>query len=92
MGPVRMLATTEFEPTSTGTRIHMRFAAPKAAKERAIVEQMAPFLDEVMRTSAARLAEQLDEELERRDRDAPEEPDLPRPRPKGVLAALPPGA
>jgi hypothetical protein len=90
-GPIHMLATTEFEPLPDGTRIHTRFAAPKAARERAIGEQMAAQFDELLRTSGARLAEALQAEVERREReDAIAEPDLPRPRPDGWLAgALP---
>ena len=34
MGPVRFVATTEFEPTPGGTILHQRFAAPMTPKER----------------------------------------------------------
>jgi hypothetical protein len=88
MGPVRFLATTEFEPTSDGTILHQRFAAPRTAKERAIMEQLSAWLDDVMRTSTARLAQQLEEELERRRSEATDEPELPRARPDGPLAGL----
>jgi hypothetical protein len=81
MGPVRFLATTEFEPTPGGTILHLRFAAPKTPKERAIMEQMASWMEEALRTSTTHLTEQLDEELERRGRDATDEPTLPRARP-----------
>jgi hypothetical protein len=91
MGPVRFLATTEFEPTPGGTILHQRFAAPKTPKERTIMEQLAPWIDEALRTSTTRLTEQLDEELERRRLDATEEPALPRVRPDGPLAGLSPG-
>ena len=46
MGPVRFLATTEFEPTPSGTIIHQRFAAPKTATERTIMEQLTSWIDE----------------------------------------------
>jgi hypothetical protein len=88
MGPVRFLATTEFEPTPGGTILHERFAAPKTPKERAIMEQMASWLEEAVRTTTIRLTEQLDEEVERRVRDATEEPALPRARPDGPVAGL----
>jgi Protein of unknown function (DUF2652)/Polyketide cyclase / dehydrase and lipid transport len=88
MGPVRFLATTEFEPTPGGTILHQRFAAPKTHKERAIMEQMGPGLVEAVRASTTHLAEQLDEELERREQDATEEPALPRARPDGPVAGL----
>ncbi|MGH3338070.1 MAG: DUF2652 domain-containing protein, partial [Propionibacteriaceae bacterium] len=83
MASVRFLATTEFEPTPGGTILHQRFAAPKTPKERAIMEQMLPWIAEAVRTSTSHLTELLDEELERRGRDATEEPPLPRPRPNG---------
>jgi hypothetical protein len=89
-GPIHLLATTEFEPLSDGTRIETRFAAPKAAKERAVAEQMAAQFDELLRTSGANLARALEAEVERRASDPADEPDLPRPRPDGWLAgALP---
>jgi hypothetical protein len=87
MGPVRFLATTEFEPTPGGTILHERFAAPKTPKERAIMEQMVPWIAEAVRTSTTHLTEQLDEELERRGRDAIEEPPLPRARPDGPVGS-----
>ncbi len=53
------------------------------------MEQIASWMEEVLRTSSTRLIEQLDEELERRDRDATQEPVLPRARPDGPVAGLP---
>lgn len=85
-GTIRFFLTMEFEPTPGGTILHYRFAAPKTPKERAIMEQMASWLEDAMRTSATHLTEQLDEELERRGRDATEEPALPRAQPDGPLA------
>ncbi len=90
MGPVRFLATTEFEPTPTGTMLHYRFAAPKTPKERAIMEQVASWMVEAMRASTTVLTEQLEQELARRAGDATEEPVLPRARPDGPLAGLSP--
>jgi class 3 adenylate cyclase len=88
IGPVAFLQTTEFEPTPSGTTLHMRFAAPRTRKERAMVRLMKPLLDRAMRAANARLIEQLDAEFERRVGDAAGEPDVPRPRPDGVLASL----
>jgi hypothetical protein len=88
MGPVHFLATTEFEPTAGGTILHQRFAAPNTPKERAIMDQLASWMEEALRTSTIKLTEQLDEELERRGRDATEEPTLPRARPGGPVAGL----
>jgi hypothetical protein len=90
MGPLRFAATTEFEPVPGGTILHQRFAAPKTHKERAIMEQFGPGMAEAVRTSTAYLAEQLDEELARREQDAIEEPALPRARPDGPVATLSP--
>jgi hypothetical protein len=86
-GPIRFLSTTEFEPTPGGTIVHQRFAAPRTAKERAVMEQMSAWLDDAMRTSTTRLAEQLDKEVARRGNDT-EEPELPQVRPDGPLAGL----
>ena len=88
MGAVHLLETTEFEPTVSGTTVHLRMAAPTVAKERTIVEQMRPFLDEVIAASYARLTELLDADLARRDLEATDEPDLPTVRPDGVLAGV----
>jgi hypothetical protein len=84
MGPVRFVATTELEPTPGGTILHHRFAAPKTSKERAMMEQIASSMEEAL----ILLIEQLDEELERRGRDATQEPALPRARPDGPVAGL----
>ena len=75
MGPIRFLATTEFEPTAIGTLIHMRFAAPAVAKERVIAEQMMSYIDQAMRASVGLLSQELDAELARREREATDEPD-----------------
>jgi hypothetical protein len=89
IGPVRFLQTTEFEPTSSGTVLRMRMAAPETRKGRLALKLMSRMLDKGLRVANARLAEQLDAEFERRGRDAPEEPDVPRPRPDGWFAGLP---
>jgi hypothetical protein len=92
MGPIHFLETVEFEPTPGGTILHFRFGAPKTAKERAIMEQMASWLEESLQASATRLTEQLGEELGRRGRDTTEEPALPQAQPDGPLAGLSPGS
>ena len=51
--------------------------------------QMAPWLDDAMHASAARLTEQLEEELRSRGRDTTDEPELPLTRPDGPLAGTP---
>ncbi len=90
MGVIHLLETTEFEPAPNGTIIHWRWAAPKTAKERALMEQMVSFIDQAMATSAALLTEQLEAELERRRLEGGEEPDLPAPRSDGPLAGISP--
>ncbi len=83
-GHVHFLVTTEFEPTAAGgTILHQRFAAPETPEERAVLEQMTPWIEEAMRTSTALLTEQLDQELERRGRDVTEEAALPGVSPDG---------
>jgi hypothetical protein len=90
MGVVRMLETTEFEPTPEGTIVHLRFAPPKSAKERALMRQMEAFLDHAIQASGVLLTEQLEAELERRRQEGGEEPDLPTPRLDGPLAGISP--
>jgi hypothetical protein len=89
-GPVKFLSTVELEPTARGTVVHMRFAPPKSAKERAILEQMGPLFDQVFAASTRQLKALLEEEVARRMADRETEPDLPNPRPGGVLADAPP--
>jgi Protein of unknown function (DUF2652)/Polyketide cyclase / dehydrase and lipid transport len=84
-GTITFIETTELEPTRSGTILHQRFAAPQTAEERAILEQMRPWLDDALEKSSARLIQRL-EELEHQRRDAAEEPTLPRPRPDGPPA------
>lgn len=91
-GVIRLLETTEFEPTPDGTVIHWRWGAPKAAKERALIREMEPYLDEVMLTSGALLTDHLGAELERRRQEADDEPDLPTPRRDGPLAGISPAS
>ena len=89
-GPIRMLNTVELEPTPTGTTIHFRYAAPKAAKERAILQGALPMYEEIFRQSSASMIRQLEAELLDRRADAPAEPDLPARNREGILAGLAP--
>ena len=86
MGPVKFVTTVEFEPTPAGTVITFRFAPPKSARERAIMREMAPAMDGTFEHHGAALAAQLAAELGART--GGEEPDLPAPRPGGVLASI----
>jgi hypothetical protein len=68
MGAISYVATTELEPTSSGTTIHERYAAPQTDQERAVVEQMRPWLDDVLDKSFTRLTQLLDEQLDHQGR------------------------
>lgn len=87
-GPIRMLNTVELEPTATGTTIHFRYAAPKAARERAILLGALPVYEEIFLQSSASIMSQLEAELAARRVDATPEPDLPARNPEGILAGL----
>ena len=78
MGALHFLQTTEFEPTATGTTLHLRIAPPATRKERVIAKLMMPMLDRSLRTSDARLVEQLEAALDGRARDAAKEPRVPQ--------------
>jgi hypothetical protein len=88
MGPIRLLETTEFEPTPEGTTIRWRWGTPKTAKERSLVRQMESYLYEAMTTSSALLAEHVEAELARHRMPDDDEPGPSR-RPDGPLAGLP---
>lgn len=87
-GPIKMLATVELEPMGTGTTIHFRYAWPKTAKERTILEGMLPTYEGMFSASSAAMMAQLEAELGERGADAPLEPDLPYRTADGVLASL----
>jgi hypothetical protein len=84
-----MTSTLEFEPTTTGTIVHFRFAAPKTAKERAILTELTPMFEGLFRESHANLVAQLDAELAARSADRGEEPPLPGPRADGLFSDMP---
>jgi hypothetical protein len=87
-GPIHFTMTMEFEPTADGTMLHERMSAPESSEELAIAEHMRPWMEEAMQASIGRLVELLDEEMQRQRGDAATEPDVPKPRPDGVLAGL----
>jgi hypothetical protein len=89
-GPIHMLNTVELEPTASGTTIHFRYAAPKVAKERAIMTGSLNVYEEIFRQSGASIVSQLEAELAERRSEAPVEPDLPSRNPEGILAGLAP--
>jgi hypothetical protein len=89
MGPIKMLSTLELEPTATGTILHWRFAAPKTARERAIMEQLGPMFRSLFEQSRQTLAAQLESELAVRTADVDLQPALPRPRADGLFSEMP---
>ena len=89
-GPLKFLTTVELEPTTDGTIIHTRFAAPETAGERAIMEQLAPMFAEILKENDRNLTEQLEAELAARMAGRAQEPELPTPKPGGLFAEMPP--
>jgi uncharacterized protein YndB with AHSA1/START domain len=87
-GPIGIVNTFEIEPTATGSRISLRFRRPADPGEAAIVEGMAPMFQGMIDTGAATLRALLDGEMRARAQAAPLEPDVPTPKPDGVLADL----
>jgi uncharacterized protein YndB with AHSA1/START domain len=92
-GPVQMLETIEFEPTTTGTIIHFRYAPPENVEGQEAMKSLEPMYREVFAGRLAALAAQLDAALVTWQADQVDEPELPEVRRDGVLAGLrPPGA
>jgi len=89
-GPIKVLHTIEFEPTATGTTIHMRFAAPKTKREQKLMETIGPAYGAALQSGIPALLEQLDAELAARGADMAPEPDLATPRADGPLAGIQP--
>ena len=78
-GRVTFMSTMELEPTTDGTTIHLRFGAPKTARERVIMKLIAPMFADVLKQSDRALTGQLDVELAARMADLVQEPELPAP-------------
>ena len=87
LGLMTSLETIELEPTPTGTIVHFRYAAPRTAKQRAIMTTMGPDFQALYEARMKTLLGQLDAEMAARAGAGPE-PELPVPAPGGVLAAL----
>jgi hypothetical protein len=86
-GPLRLLHTIELEPIPDGTRIHMRFAPPKARKDRALAKDIGDHYGDALRAHLPGLLAQLDAEVALREADRALEAELPAPRPDGILGA-----
>jgi len=89
-GPVKVLHTIELEPTTTGTTIHLRFAAPRTKREKGLMEHIGPAYGAALRSGIPSLIAQLDAELAAREVDRGPEPELKAPRPDGPLAGIKP--
>jgi len=89
-GPVKVLHTIELEPVSSGTIIHLRYAAPKTRREKALMEHIGPGYGAALESGIPTLLALLDAELAAREADRGPEPELVRPSPEGPLAGLQP--
>jgi len=89
-GPVKVLHTVEFEPGPAGTTIHIRFAAPKTRREKALMQEIGPAYGQALQASIPTLIAQLDAALAARDADRGPEPELTAPSPDGPLSGLAP--
>ena len=89
-GPLRVLHTIELEPTTTGTTIHMRFAAPKTKREIPLMNAIGPAYAQALESQAPGLVAQLDAELAVQEADQAPEPELMTPSMSGPLAGLHP--
>ena len=87
---MKVLHTIELEPMTSGTTIHLRFAAPKTRREKALMEHIGPAYGEALRSGIPSLLAQLDAALAARDADRGPEPELATPRLDGPLAGLAP--
>ena len=85
-GPARFLMTVELEPASDGTIVTMRFGSEKAGRELATLRELRPMLEQVTAEGARVMREQLEAELEAARLASGPEPDIPAPRPGGVLS------
>jgi hypothetical protein len=58
--PLKFTHTIEFEPTTAGTRIHMRFSPPPARSQRELAENVAGAYGAALRSVLPTLVEQLE--------------------------------
>jgi uncharacterized protein YndB with AHSA1/START domain len=89
-GPVGIINTFELEPTTNGTRISLRFQRPTNPDEAALLEPMQPMFQGMIDAGAAAPRALLGDEAPARAAAAPPEPDVPTPKPDGVLSQLAP--
>jgi hypothetical protein len=89
-GPVKVLHTIELEPVTSGTIVHLRFAATKTRREKALMEHIGPAYGAALESGVPRLIALLEGELAARDADRGPEPELVSPTPGGPLSGLQP--
>ena len=90
-GPIKLLHTIEFEPTTTGTTIHFRYArAEDQAREGAHGRTSGRPTGRRSESGIPSLLAQLDAEVAARDAGGGAEPELATPKPDGPLAGLQP--
>src|SRR3954452_5655699 len=88
-GPIKLLHTVEFEPTTRGTTIHFRYAAPKTKREKELMTVIGPAYGAALESGIPSLLGQLEFAAATREGAATQpEPPLARPRPDGPLAGL----
>jgi hypothetical protein len=58
--PLKFTHTIEFEPTTAGTRIHMRYSPPPGRSQRELAEQVASAYGAALRSALPALVEQLE--------------------------------
>jgi len=90
VGPIKIVGTFELTPTTTGTRVDVRFAKPKSAKDRAVLEPMAPIFQGMVDAGAAAVRTLVATEARARAAEDSVEPELPAPKRDGLLAAAGP--
>jgi hypothetical protein len=89
-GPLRVLHTIELEPTTTGTTIHMRYAAPKTKREMPLMAVIGPAYGQALEANCPSLAAQLAAAFAAREAAGASEPELATPNPDGPLSGLEP--
>ncbi len=90
LGSLKLKHTIEFEPTTAGTTIHMRFAGPMSKKGQALAAHVGSEYGAALESRVPTLIEQLDQAYARRNEDRGPEPRLVAPKIDGPLAGLPP--
>ena len=66
-GPIKLLHTVEFEPTTAGTTIHFRYAAPKTKREKELMKTIGPAYGAALESGVPSLLGQLDDVKAARD-------------------------